>query len=57
MSDFKPGWYAVKRLHDGAVDSWYFETRGRVTLTVRMLPNGHRIPYFRLTYSRRTLVR
>ncbi|ABJ89906.1 hypothetical protein IXO675_007360 [Xanthomonas oryzae pv. oryzae] len=50
MSDFKPGWYAVKRLHDGAVDNWYFETRERVTLTARMLPNGHQIPYFRLTY-------
>ncbi len=47
MSDFKPGWYAVKRLHDGAVDNWYFETRERVTLTARMLPNGHQIPYFR----------
>ncbi|WAH66520.1 hypothetical protein NDK37_11910 [Xanthomonas citri pv. glycines] len=50
MSDFKPGWYAVKRLHDGAVDSWHFETRERVTLTARMLPNGHQILYFRPTY-------
>ncbi|WP_219724821.1 hypothetical protein, partial [Xanthomonas oryzae] len=50
MSDFKPGWYAVKRLHDGAVDNWYFETRERVTLTARMLPNGDQILHFRLTY-------
>ncbi|MGS0602222.1 hypothetical protein WMO32_15620 [Xanthomonas oryzae pv. oryzicola] len=47
---FKPGWYAVKRLHDGAVDNWYFETRERVTLTARMLPNGDQILHFRLTY-------
>ncbi len=46
MSDFKPGWYAVKRLHDGAVDNWYFETRERVTLTARVLPNGDQILLF-----------
>ncbi|UZK16010.1 T6SS phospholipase effector Tle1-like catalytic domain-containing protein [Xanthomonas oryzae] len=49
MSDFKPGWYAVKRLHDGAVDNWYFETRERVTLTARVLPNGDQILLFRPT--------
>ncbi|MBL9222975.1 hypothetical protein PD5205_02341 [Xanthomonas fragariae] len=50
MSDFKPGWYAVKRLHDGAVNSWYFETRERVIMTARVLANGHQILYFRPTY-------
>ncbi|UKE48552.1 hypothetical protein [Xanthomonas cerealis] len=50
MSDFKPGWYAVKRLQDGAVDSWYFETRERVTLTARLWSNRHQILYFRPTY-------
>ncbi|MDV7250560.1 hypothetical protein K8O61_08205 [Xanthomonas cerealis pv. cerealis] len=40
MSDFKPGGYAVKRLQDGAVDSWYFETRQRVIMTARVLANA-----------------
>ncbi|MBN6151543.1 DUF2235 domain-containing protein [Xanthomonas sp. AmX2] len=49
MSDFKPGWYAVKRQQDGSTETWYFQTAERVVATALVLPNGDQILYFRPT--------
>ncbi|HBK45388.1 MAG TPA: DUF2235 domain-containing protein [Xanthomonadaceae bacterium] len=57
MTDFKPGWYAVKRQQDGAVETWYFQTQDRVTLTALVLPNGDQILYFRPTAQQPCLSR
>ncbi|KAB7772569.1 T6SS phospholipase effector Tle1-like catalytic domain-containing protein [Xanthomonas maliensis] len=49
MTDFKPGWYAVKRQQDGSVEAWLFQTKERVTMTALVLANGDQILYFRPT--------
>ncbi|GHH61497.1 T6SS phospholipase effector Tle1-like catalytic domain-containing protein [[Pseudomonas] boreopolis] len=52
MTDFKPGWYAVKRQQDGTVEAWYFQAQDRVTSTALVLPNGDQILYFRPSAQR-----
>ncbi|MCD7100408.1 DUF2235 domain-containing protein [Stenotrophomonas sp. MMGLT7] len=47
MSDFTPGWYAVRRQDDGAVEAWYFQALDKVTHTAQVLANGDQILYFR----------